>query len=217
MFQNHDPWTFLWTSFLSWDFYVFHIYDCIWISMSNISLLFKGMLWLVSLVLIFQTLSANFESVAHGYMILHLHYDLICMMLHQLWISWEFLKFFSCVGENVTISYCASSGLSNLTYLGFRKSFGINAEGLRTLSSLINLEKLDLDRCPWIHGGLIHLKGSAFDHYLPYMKKKKRYHQPLFLLLCIWPPTLQTLVLVSIHLLVSVSTLSSFKNGKYVC
>lgn len=60
--------------------------------------------------------------------------------------------------------FCAS-GLSNLTYLGLRRSSAINAEGMRAFSSLINLEKLDLDRCPGIHGGLAHLKGFGSITY----------------------------------------------------
>ncbi|XP_027066936.1 uncharacterized protein [Coffea arabica] len=49
--------------------------------------------------------------------------------------------------------------LSNLAYLGFIKSNALTREGMQALSSLFNLEKLDFDRCPRIHGGLVHLKG----------------------------------------------------------
>ena len=35
----------------------------------------------------------------------------------------------------------------------------ITAQGMSALSGLVNLVKLDLERCPKIHGGLVHLKG----------------------------------------------------------
>ena len=50
-------------------------------------------------------------------------------------------------------------GLSNLRVLSFKKSKAVTAEGMRAFSSLVNLVKLDLERCSRIHGGLIHLKG----------------------------------------------------------
>lgn len=50
-------------------------------------------------------------------------------------------------------------GLLNLTTLSFRRNNRITAEGMSALSGLVNLVKLDLERCPKIHGGLIHLKG----------------------------------------------------------
>lgn len=84
---------------------------------------------------------------------------------------WRFLENFwtSLIVEG----FCAS-GLSNLTYLGLRRSSAINAEGMRTFSSLINLEKLDLDRCPGIHGGLAHLKGFG-SITLPRLYKRKNH------------------------------------------
>lgn len=57
-------------------------------------------------------------------------------------------------------------GLSNLTSLSFKKSNTVTAEGMRAFSSLVNLAKLDLERCSQIHGGLIHLKGLLFSNYL---------------------------------------------------
>ncbi|XP_062078218.1 uncharacterized protein LOC133782829 isoform X4 [Humulus lupulus] len=49
--------------------------------------------------------------------------------------------------------------LVNLTSLSFKRSTAVTAEGMRSFSSLVNLENLDLERCPDIHGGFIHLKG----------------------------------------------------------
>lgn len=54
-----------------------------------------------------------------------------------------------------------SVGLSNLKCLSFKRSNTINAEGMRAFSSLVNLEKLDLERCSEIRGGFIHLKGLS--------------------------------------------------------
>ncbi|XP_022889755.1 F-box/LRR-repeat protein 14-like isoform X4 [Olea europaea var. sylvestris] len=51
------------------------------------------------------------------------------------------------------------SGLSNLTTLCFRRNNVITAQGMSSLSGLVNLVKLDLERCPKIHGGLVHLNG----------------------------------------------------------
>ncbi|KAF5957174.1 hypothetical protein HYC85_004399 [Camellia sinensis] len=51
--------------------------------------------------------------------------------------------------------------LSNLTTLSFRRNNQITAQGLNVFAGLINLLKLDLERCPGIHGGLVHLKGLA--------------------------------------------------------
>jgi len=51
------------------------------------------------------------------------------------------------------------SGLTNLTSLSFKKNNSITASGLRALAGLVNLTSLDLERCPGIHGGLVHLKG----------------------------------------------------------
>lgn len=53
-------------------------------------------------------------------------------------------------------------GLSKLTTLNFKRNNLITAQGIISLSSLINLVKLDLERCPKIQGGLIHLKGLCF-------------------------------------------------------
>lgn len=50
-------------------------------------------------------------------------------------------------------------GLINLTSLSFKKSDAITAEGMRAFSSLVNLEKLDLERCSGINGGFVHIKG----------------------------------------------------------
>lgn len=51
------------------------------------------------------------------------------------------------------------SGLSNLTTLNLRRNSRITAQGMSVFSGLVNLLKLDLERCPGIHGGLVHLKG----------------------------------------------------------
>lgn len=51
------------------------------------------------------------------------------------------------------------SGLSNLTSLSFRRNDAISAQGMSAFAGLVNLVKLDLERCPEIHGGLVHLKG----------------------------------------------------------
>lgn len=50
-------------------------------------------------------------------------------------------------------------GLLNLTSLSFKKNKAVTAEGMRAFSNLVNLAKLDLERCSQIQGGLIHLKG----------------------------------------------------------
>ena len=52
------------------------------------------------------------------------------------------------------------AGLSNLTSLSFRRNNAITAQGMSALAGLVNLIKLDLERCPGIHGGLIYLKGT---------------------------------------------------------
>ena len=52
-----------------------------------------------------------------------------------------------------------SLGLSNLTSLSLKRSDAVTAEGMRAFSGLVNLEKLDLERCAGIHGGFIHLNG----------------------------------------------------------
>uniref|UniRef100_A0A3Q7FUZ9 F-box domain-containing protein n=1 Tax=Solanum lycopersicum TaxID=4081 RepID=A0A3Q7FUZ9_SOLLC len=53
------------------------------------------------------------------------------------------------------------SGLTNLTSVSFRRNNTVTAQGMSVLSGLINLVKLDLERCPKIHGGMVHLKGLA--------------------------------------------------------
>ncbi|KAM1298629.1 hypothetical protein TB2_024820 [Malus domestica] len=52
------------------------------------------------------------------------------------------------------------SGLSSLTNLSFRRNSAITAHGISAFASLINLMKLDLEKCPGIHGGLVHLQGK---------------------------------------------------------
>lgn len=54
------------------------------------------------------------------------------------------------------------TGFGNLTSLSFRSSNLITADGMRYFAHLINLKDLDLECCPRIHGGLIHLKGLIF-------------------------------------------------------
>ncbi|CAI0542644.1 unnamed protein product [Linum tenue] len=70
--------------------------------------------------------------------------------------------------QEMTLNYCESitehglkhiRGLNSLTSLSFKRSTAITAEGMQAFSTLVNLEKLDLERCSQIHGGLIHLKG----------------------------------------------------------
>lgn len=51
------------------------------------------------------------------------------------------------------------SGFTNLTCLSLRKNSKLTANGMSSFASLVNLEKLDLERCPGIHGGLVHLEG----------------------------------------------------------
>lgn len=46
-----------------------------------------------------------------------------------------------------------------MTTLSFRRNNQITAQGLSAFAGLINLLKLDLERCPGIRGGLVHLKG----------------------------------------------------------
>lgn len=60
---------------------------------------------------------------------------------------------------NVLIFRILKSGLSNLASLSFRRNYAISAQGLNTFSGLINLVKLDLERCPGIHGSLVHIQG----------------------------------------------------------
>ncbi|GKV45445.1 hypothetical protein SLEP1_g52521 [Rubroshorea leprosula] len=51
------------------------------------------------------------------------------------------------------------SALSNLTSLSFRRNGTVTAQGMSALAGLVNLVKLDLEKCPGIHGGLVHLRG----------------------------------------------------------
>jgi hypothetical protein len=48
-----------------------------------------------------------------------------------------------------------------LTSLSFRGSNAITASGMSHLSELVNLTSLDLERCPRIHGGLLHIKSMS--------------------------------------------------------
>lgn len=66
------------------------------------------------------------------------------------------------------------SGFTNLTYLGFRKCCGLNAESMKSLSGLTKLVKLDFERCPLIHGGFIHLEGLLFSLNFPVEEKTLR-------------------------------------------
>ncbi|MBA0779463.1 hypothetical protein Gotri_003713 [Gossypium trilobum] len=70
--------------------------------------------------------------------------------------------------QDLNLNYCDQisdrglkhiSGLSNLRSLTFRRNSAITAQGMAALSGLVNLMKLDLEKCPGIHGGLIHIKG----------------------------------------------------------
>ncbi|KAI3724912.1 hypothetical protein L1987_64680 [Smallanthus sonchifolius] len=54
-----------------------------------------------------------------------------------------------------------NSGLSNLTPLSLKRNNNITAQGISALSGLVNLLNLDFERCPWIHGDLVHLKGLS--------------------------------------------------------
>lgn len=53
------------------------------------------------------------------------------------------------------------SGLSNLTNLSFRRNGAITSHGMSAFANLFGLIKLDLERCPGIHGGLVHLQGTS--------------------------------------------------------
>jgi hypothetical protein len=52
------------------------------------------------------------------------------------------------------------SGFANLTSLSFRNSNLITAAGMHCFAHLVNLKHLDLECCPHIHGGLVHIKGN---------------------------------------------------------
>jgi len=49
-----------------------------------------------------------------------------------------------------------------LTSLSIKKCADVTAEGAKAFANLVNLVNLDLERCPKIHGGLVHLKGIPF-------------------------------------------------------
>ncbi|CAH9092089.1 unnamed protein product [Cuscuta epithymum] len=49
--------------------------------------------------------------------------------------------------------------LTSLTSLSLRRNNMVTAQGMSALSGLINLVKLDLERSPKIHGGLVYLRG----------------------------------------------------------
>jgi hypothetical protein len=51
------------------------------------------------------------------------------------------------------------SGLSNLTTLSLRSNNSITAAGMSNFNNLVSLKNLDLERCPLIQGGFVHLKG----------------------------------------------------------
>lgn len=57
----------------------------------------------------------------------------------------------------------------NLTTLSFRRNNCVTAKGMSALSGLVNLSKLDLERCPGIHGGLVHLKGLLLFYTLTFL------------------------------------------------
>ncbi len=52
------------------------------------------------------------------------------------------------------------SGFANLTLLSFQNSTLITAAGMQSFAHLVNLKHLDLECCPHIHGGLVHIKGN---------------------------------------------------------
>ncbi|KAG9150924.1 hypothetical protein Leryth_003046 [Lithospermum erythrorhizon] len=58
------------------------------------------------------------------------------------------------------------SGFLRLTTLSLRRNNSLTAQGMSALSKLVNLVKLDVERCPKIHGGLAHLKGLTKLEYL---------------------------------------------------
>lgn len=53
-----------------------------------------------------------------------------------------------------------------MTALSFRRNDAITSQGMSALAGLVNLAKLDLERCPKIHGGLIHLEGVHLKYSL---------------------------------------------------
>lgn len=70
----------------------------------------------------------------------------------------------------VTCQLYCNAGFANLTTLSLRSSNLITAVGMRHFANLINLKNLDLERCPYIHGGLIYLKGVTIFIYLLYLQ-----------------------------------------------
>ena len=50
-----------------------------------------------------------------------------------------------------------------MTSLSIKKCTAVTAEGAKAFANLVNLVNLDLERCPKIHGGLVHLKGILFS------------------------------------------------------
>lgn len=50
-------------------------------------------------------------------------------------------------------------GLLHVTALSLKRNNSITGRGITSLSGLIHLVELDLERCLKIHGGLVHLKG----------------------------------------------------------
>lgn len=58
------------------------------------------------------------------------------------------------------------SGFSRLTSLSFRRNNEITSQGMYVFAQLVNLIRLDLEKCPGIHGGLVHLQGTF--HFLKY-------------------------------------------------
>ena len=65
----------------------------------------------------------------------------------------------SCINIGLILDWC--SGLSNLTTLSLKRNSKITTKGMSVLPGLVNLSKLDLERCTGIHGGLIHLNGTS--------------------------------------------------------
>ncbi|ONM16131.1 Leucine-rich repeat family protein [Zea mays] len=63
-----------------------------------------------------------------------------------------------CYADSTTAEFAVSC-FSNLTSLSIKKCAAVTAEGAKAFANLVNLVNLDLERCPKINGGLIHLKG----------------------------------------------------------
>lgn len=56
-----------------------------------------------------------------------------------------------------------------MTSLSIKKNCAVTPDGMRAFSNLVNLEKLDLERCSEIHGGFVHLKGFYSCYLVSYM------------------------------------------------